>query len=165
MPSPKVTIRVARDMYHAGHSFRIRLENRTSRKAFWEVSYDGSSRSLLCNWGSLSTQGRVLSKQKTYDLSKALDKASDKLSGDYDYASGTATRTPPLTRPTPAPAPAPAPKPKLMGPYAMIREILVQRDGVCKAFDEQGQYLMALTREGADTLVDTDPFRISMRAA
>lgn len=59
---------------------------------------------------------------------------------------------------------APAPPPKLSGPYALIRKIRRRANGRYTAYDADGNFVIDLTKEGADALVGIDPFRIELVA-
>jgi len=135
--------------------FRLRYEyrgynddNASGRSSkFWEIEGTGGAYSVTIRWGKIGSAGQ--SQTKTW--SEATEKAYEKEGKGYRLVK-------------PAPKPAPKPAVTLTGPFAEIRLIKKMTD-VAKAFDSAGNFVMDLTLEGADALLNTDPFRITVMAA
>jgi hypothetical protein len=101
------TLDEARRLNREGKPWHVRLENRTSRHAFYEARSAGDGVAFF-GFGRIGTHGRW----DDAEADKVLRKMRDKLAGDYRVAAlGGA-----------APAPAPAPTPTPARPLRSLRE-------------------------------------------
>jgi len=158
--APTVSIRVARQLFNQNKPFVVRLENTTSRNAFWLIRFDPkrAGSHVDIHYGRIGSKGTRMSKPWSY----AYDKANDKLSKDYRYAGNTQHKFPGPTHPTPKPKPTPKPI-TLVGPFALIRHLTQIAADQFKAFDDSGGYLFDLDSEGAEAVLHTDQFRITVK--
>jgi len=153
MATPLVNLNVASVLFSRGDSFRVRLEfigsngdTKSGHSAkWWELYWPGSGY-VQCNHGAIGNNGR--SEPFTYDWSKALEKAREKLGKGYEYVWGTETS---------APKPTAHMTVKLTGPFALIREIRKAGAGLYKTFDKAGDYLLDLDEDGRDQVLAADP--------
>lgn len=135
---PMVTTSVARQLESLGRPWHVRLENQSSRNAFWEAWGSGNGMSKI-NWGKLGTSGRTTPQVKV--TWETLEKADDKTCKDYTYPSQTIHRL----------VDVPEEVKKLTGPFAKIHKIKVDGD-VCIAYDAAGNRLMRMPKATANQL-------------
>lgn len=179
---PLVSLPKGKDGFNRGAPFQILLEfqggnaeNKSGRSwKWWCLTYRGGS-SIECNWGKRGNPGRKT--PLDYEPRKAWKKVNEKLANGYRYAKGTTGtqifghlgKTPPHVlmpdRAVPSmqtSTPRPPPPSKLKGPFASIRKIRKIKDDLYRAFDGRGGFVLELNAEGADALVNADPFRVEM---
>ena len=159
MTMPLVTLSVAHTLFHSGQPFKVRLENRISRQAYWQITFDPviARDTVEIRYGRISSKGQAVRKS----WSEAVSKCHDKMRGDYEYANGSSHTAPPPTR---TPKPTPKPTIHLVGPYAEIRTLKQVSPNRYMALDGNGLHLLDLDSEGADQVLSADSFRIKVEA-
>lgn len=158
MTYPLVDLTVAEVMWKRNRPFRVRLvhegraENGMMIERWWMLLYDGTA------GGPIEIRAARLGSRPGYEvagqqnLGGALHLAVEKLDEGYCYEPGTGRQWPPE-----------ATAESLDGPFAEIRELVRAGTDRYEAFDAEGDFVMALTQEGAEVLLETDPYRVSLR--
>lgn len=77
-------------MDRAGNSWRVYLENRINRNAFYEVSSCPTDGACLIRYGSIGSVGQ----RRTVALGQGIKKIGEKLGGNYNYPQSVAERLP-----------------------------------------------------------------------
>jgi hypothetical protein len=144
MPAPLVQRHLIRKLWRQGRPFRVHgICRRGGSNKWWELSYDGTpGGKILCNHGKIGSHGRKVPFE--YGVAKAIDKADDKLLGEYSHHPDTLQGEPPMPV-------------KLEGPYADIARIIKRDDDHFEAFDGTGHPVVDLTAEGVLIVMASDP--------
>ena len=156
MTYPLVDLGVAQVMYGQQRPFRIRLvfegdEDGVWCRRWWLVLYDGTpDGQLTVRWGLQTERG--FQGERLEPADRVWNRIPSKQAKGYTFEPGTGREMPPER-----------PIKDLPRPFAEIRELVRAGPDEYRAYTEDGEFLLTLTREGADAMLERDPYRVWLR--